>query len=129
MATAQKIIELDFGGDLSASRNSQWVPMVDPDTGAIYTDFALGISWPSGVSGTVAVHVGTIAIGTGVPYITPIPTADQPAGTAAAKFLEGGKTNAPFLIVVFTRTAGSAGQYLSDETARVGAKPRLVLRG
>lgn len=115
-------VGLEFGGDMSANRRSQWVDLRGCHNGA------LEIAWPATGTpvGTIAIEVsnhGAYGVA-GVVYSPAI--AKQPAGTADGTLFDGIFTTAKFICVTYTVTSGGTGASFTDLSG-VATKPAKLI--
>jgi hypothetical protein len=120
---------LDFGGDLSAARATGWFALSGRK------DVSVGAGWPTGIVGVIDFELsnhGQIGVA-GAPYRDSdgdpaIPTANQPASTAANITVRGIEPEAAlFIRVTWTPGVGNsgAGKYLSNDSGVVGTSATL----
>jgi hypothetical protein len=107
-AISQPSVVLDFGGDLSASRRTQWIFL-----GRGQKHLSLHLVIPSGVTGALTLECSndsTLTTGEAHPATaTTAWVAAQPANSGADLFADNIMTTAAYVAVVFTRSAGGTG--------------------
>jgi hypothetical protein len=101
-------VVLDFGGDLSANRRTQWLRL-----GRGQKHLSLHLVIPAGVTGAFALecsNVPTVASGEAHPATaTSAWVAAQPANSGASLFPDNILTTAVYVAVAWTWSAGGTG--------------------
>jgi len=123
------IATIIFDGDLSTFRRSKWI-----DNG--YSLVGLGIGWPTGIVGTIAIELSNHGID-GVPGAVydvngslAIDPTKQPNGTAGVLIINGITTSLAAICVTFTLGSGNdgAGKYFTDDSHIDGHPPTLSMK-
>ena len=118
---------LPMGGDASASRRSDWIPL----TGWRHASIEMALPSTGAPVGVVSVEVCNHGVagkaGVALPS-TSLSGITQPStGAAWSCFIDGIETNAAFFAVVFAHTSGGAGANFTNG-AGTAAGPQIVLK-